>query len=93
MTNDAVDPDSLQPEFKVSAVALRPTGRTKADSMPEKQKEALGDVAILWTSQTGNAETAAVSVHRLLHTAGISATITAMDECDPADLVGVNTRW
>lgn len=91
VTNDAVDPDSLQPEFKVSAVALRPTGRTKADSMPEKQKEALGDVAILWTSQTGNAETAAVSVHRLLHTAGISATITAMDECDPADLVGVNT--
>lgn len=32
-----------------------------------------------------------MSVHRLLHTAGISATITAMDECDPADLVDVNT--
>lgn len=91
VTNDAVDPDSLQPEFKVSAVALRPTGRSVADNAPEKQTEALGDIAILWTSQTGNAETAATSVHRLLESAGISATLTAMDECDPADLGGVDT--
>lgn len=91
VTNDAVDPDSLQPEFKVSAVALRPTGRAVADTAPAKQTKTLGDIAILWTSQTGNAEMAAVSVCRVLRTAGISATITAMDECDPDDLVAVRT--
>ncbi|WP_191988990.1 bifunctional nitrate reductase/sulfite reductase flavoprotein subunit alpha [Mycobacteroides salmoniphilum] len=91
VTNDAVDPDSLQPEFKVSAVALRPTGRTIVDTAPDTHAQALGDIAILWTSQTGNAEIAATSVHKLLATAGICATITAMDECDPADLGEVRT--
>lgn len=91
VTNDAVDPDSLQPEFKVSAVALRPTGRTIVSTASDSQAQALGDIAILWTSQTGNAETAAASVHKLLATAGIAATITAMDECDPADLGEVQT--
>ncbi|MGH3726418.1 MAG: molybdopterin-dependent oxidoreductase [Mycobacterium sp.] len=91
VTNDAVDPDSLQPEFKVSAVLLRPTGRTILDAAAETQAQTLGDIAILWTSQTGNAETAATSVHRLLETAGISATLSAMDDCDPADLGEVRT--
>lgn len=91
VTNDAVDPDSLQPEFKVSAVVLRPTGRTVVDTGSARRTEALGDIAILWTSQTGNAETAATSVHRLLRTAGISATIAAMDECDPDDLLEIHT--
>nr|WP_313884539.1 bifunctional nitrate reductase/sulfite reductase flavoprotein subunit alpha [Mycobacteroides sp. CBMA 271] len=91
VTNDAVDPDSLQPEFKVSAVMLRPTGRTVLKEAVDAPTQALGDIAILWTSQTGNAENAAASVHRLLETAGISATLTAMDECDPADLGAVRT--
>ncbi|WP_131819748.1 hypothetical protein, partial [Mycobacteroides abscessus] len=39
---------------------LRPTGRTKADSMPEKQKEALGDVAIL-----GHAKALDARLHEL----------------------------
>ncbi|MEU9808811.1 bifunctional nitrate reductase/sulfite reductase flavoprotein subunit alpha [Mycobacterium sp. NPDC050853] len=91
VTNDAVDADSLQPEFKVSAVALRPTGRTVVDGASDSQAQALGDIAILWTSQTGNAETAAISVHDLLEAAGISATLTAMDECDPVDLGQVRT--
>lgn len=91
VTNDAVDPDSLQPEFKVSAVMLRPTGRTVVHEVLDRPAQALGDIAILWTSQTGNAETVATSVHGLLTTAGISATLTAMDECAPVDLGEVRT--
>jgi sulfite reductase (NADPH) flavoprotein alpha-component len=56
LTNDAVDPDSLQPEFKACAVSLRPL------SVPERGAEALSrpDLTdgplVLWASQTGTAE-------------------------------------
>ncbi|MBO0676339.1 bifunctional nitrate reductase/sulfite reductase flavoprotein subunit alpha [Mycolicibacterium sp. S2-37] len=43
LTNDAVDPDSLQPEFKVCAVSLRPVrpatpGRTRQPTFTEDEK-------------------------------------------------------
>ncbi|MDT5370359.1 MAG: sulfite reductase flavoprotein alpha-component, partial [Mycobacterium sp.] len=58
LTNDAVDPDSLQPEFKVCAVSLRPV---KFVGMPTTEpatveQQARDGPLVLWASQTGNAE-------------------------------------
>ncbi len=58
LTNDAIDADSLQPEFKACAVSLLPVA-----SMTPKQREkpvqtrsfGCGPL-VLWASQTGNAE-------------------------------------
>ena len=58
LTNDAVDADSLQPEFKVCAVSLRPV----ASPQPaEHEKSSVAAILqdkplVLWASQTGNAE-------------------------------------
>jgi sulfite reductase (NADPH) flavoprotein alpha-component len=60
LTNDAVDPDSLQPEFKVCAVSLRPVkhvGTPAADCPPARaEQQARDGPLVLWASQTGNAE-------------------------------------
>jgi sulfite reductase (NADPH) flavoprotein alpha-component len=60
LTNDAVDPDSLQPEFKVCAVSLRPVkfvGMPATDCKPAPvEHQARGGPLVLWASQTGNAE-------------------------------------
>jgi sulfite reductase (NADPH) flavoprotein alpha-component len=56
LTNDAVDADSLQPEFKVSAVRARPVGPAPT---PVARTAVVGGghgPLVLWASQTGNAE-------------------------------------
>ena len=62
VTNDAVDPDSLQPEFKMCAVRLRPIG-IAGDAPLDRQshagmidRPAPAGPLVLWASQTGNAE-------------------------------------
>ena len=58
LTNDAVDADSLQPEFKVCAVSARPIGPVPTGTrVKEPAVAAEGDgPLVLWASQTGNAE-------------------------------------
>ena len=64
LTNDAVDADSLQPEFKVCAVSLRPV----ASPVPTEHEKTYvagsfhDGPLVLWASQTGNAEDFAVRV-------------------------------
>ncbi|MGE2713753.1 molybdopterin-dependent oxidoreductase [Mycolicibacterium litorale] len=66
LTNDAVDPDSLQPEFKVCAVALRPVGTVAAPAqthdVPAPQPADSDGPLVLWASQTGTAEEFATDV-------------------------------
>lgn len=64
VTNDAVDPDSLQPEFKVSAVALRPvqTVTTPVSTRRAPVLEVTDGPLVLWASQTGTAEEFATAV-------------------------------
>jgi len=60
LTSDAVDPDSLQPEFKVCAVSLRPVkyvGMPATACKPAPvEPHAKDGPLVLWASQTGNAE-------------------------------------
>jgi sulfite reductase (NADPH) flavoprotein alpha-component len=66
LTNDAVDPDSLQPEFKVCAVSLRPVKSVDpvVDELDLARRPALTDDGplVLWASQTGHAEEFAARV-------------------------------
>jgi sulfite reductase (NADPH) flavoprotein alpha-component len=69
LTNDAVDPDSLQPEFKVCAVSLRPVkyvGVPATDCPPARVEQAKDGPLVLWASQTGNAEEFAAQLARRL---------------------------
>ena len=68
VTNDAVDADSLQPEFKVCAVKARPIGPVPARVRVQEPAVApQGDVPlVLWASQTGNAEDVATRLARRL---------------------------
>ena len=89
LTNDAVDPHSLQPEFKVCAVALRPlpggdaVARVTRSVHVGKQADvtAAGPL-VLWASQTGNAEEFATGLGGRLSGARLSA----MDDVDPGEL-------
>ena len=68
LTNDAVDADSLQPEFKVCAVSARPIGPVPAAvriNEPAIAPEGDGPL-VLWASQTGNAEDFAARLARRL---------------------------
>ena len=68
VTNDAVDADSLQPEFKVCAVKARPIGPVPARvRVKEPAVAPQGDAPlVLWASQTGNAEDIATRLARRL---------------------------
>ncbi|MGV0645995.1 bifunctional nitrate reductase/sulfite reductase flavoprotein subunit alpha [Mycolicibacterium sp. XJ2546] len=56
VTNDAVDPDSLQPEFKACAVTLRPVGPAPAARTVAAPPHPGDGPLVLWASQTGTAE-------------------------------------
>jgi len=56
LTNDAVDADSLQPEFKACAVSLRGLAMPVRESKPLLPPELIDGPLVLWASQTGTAE-------------------------------------
>ena len=68
LTNDAVDADSLQPEFKVCAVSGRPVGPVPAvaTTQPTGGRARDDGPLVLWASQTGNAEDFAARLARRL---------------------------
>jgi sulfite reductase (NADPH) flavoprotein alpha-component len=80
LTNDAVDPYSLQPEFKVCAVALRPVPTVAAPEeayrVPAPEPVASDGPLVLWASQTGTAEDFATDVAARLP----GAQLVTMDE-------------
>ena len=86
VTNDAVDADSLQPEFKVCAVSARPVGPVPARTLVKD----LGTAAegngplVLWASQTGNAEDVATRLARRLG----GSQLASMDDVPLSRLAG-----
>ncbi|BBY30510.1 bifunctional nitrate reductase/sulfite reductase flavoprotein subunit alpha [Mycolicibacterium sediminis] len=85
LTSDAVDPDSLQPEFKACAVRL--TAVTPDTPAPPLPDDVVEDVVtdgplVLWASQTGTAEDVASRVAGRI----CGARLIAMDQATPADL-------
>jgi sulfite reductase (NADPH) flavoprotein alpha-component len=65
VTNDAVDADSLQPEYKACAVRATPVGVAPARAPQTVVGEGRGPL-VLWASQTGTAEDVAGRVARRL---------------------------
>ncbi|MFE2035293.1 molybdopterin-dependent oxidoreductase [Streptomyces scopuliridis] len=102
VTNDAVDPVSFQPEFKVSAVSLtrvaaRSTPRDDGSGSGSASASASGVLAdadatpgrellVLWASQTGNAEEIAASAARRLADDGRAPRLLSMDDVMPDTL-------
>ncbi len=91
VTNDAVDPVSFQPEFKVCAVALARVGGPQPREAPTSAapaRPAAGEaaIAVLWASQTGTAEELARTVAQRLTAAGHMTTLAGMDGADPSAL-------
>ena len=98
VTNDAVDPLSFQPEFKVCAVTLTRVGSAAvaavpipAPARPVLENSATSsssgrEIAVLWASQTGTAEGFAVTVAQQLSSAGHRATLLGMEHADLAAL-------
>lgn len=99
VTNDAVDPISFQPEFKLCAVALTKVAGRVAEvtravvpvpapvPVPSVPVPSGGrPVVVLWASQTGNAEGfAAVAAARLTE-GGHPAALAGMDTAGPDEL-------
>ncbi len=84
LTNDAVDADSLQPEFKVCAVNLRPVAVVDAEpqAVVRSRPRVVDGPLVLWASQTGTAEDFAA---RLAERIG-GAQLVNMDDLVLADL-------
>ena len=77
VTNDAVDPVSLQPEFKACAVALTPIVSEPVATVAARADEPAGNgPLVLWASQTGTAEQFAQGLARRLS----GATLRNMDD-------------
>ena len=66
LTNDAVDADSLQPEFKVCAVSARAVGPAPSRVEHVTVVDGGHGPLVLWASQTGNAEDFAARLARRL---------------------------
>jgi sulfite reductase (NADPH) flavoprotein alpha-component len=86
LTNDAVDPDSLQPEFKVCAVSLHPVKSVKlvVEELDLGRHPAMDGPLVLWASQTGNAEEFAARVADHL----VGSQLVNMDDMALAELAG-----
>jgi sulfite reductase (NADPH) flavoprotein alpha-component len=82
LTNDAVDPQSLQPEFKVCAVRMRPLEMPVTEPESASALDAGTGPLVVWGSQTGTAETFA---GRVAESVG-STRLVSMNDCDPASL-------
>jgi len=102
VTSDAVDPLSLQPEFKVCAVSLtkvaapvmvQAPARAGAHGPGGSPRSAAPSadaprrqVMVLWASQTGNAEEFATAAAERLTAEGHAVSLLPMDEVDPPAL-------
>lgn len=90
VTSAAVDPDSLQPELKACAVALRPVAPPMATASTDTVPVTAGVPLVLWASQTGNAEELATRLVDALQHQGRSAACASMADISPADLHGAS---
>ncbi|QQM31109.1 bifunctional nitrate reductase/sulfite reductase flavoprotein subunit alpha [Martelella lutilitoris] len=101
VTGDAVDPISLQPEFKVTAVALARVAaaepdapvvaRGKVEAVPVLAEGKDADptkpgVSVFFASQTGTAEIVASDLCDALAEAGYRAALRPLDTVSPHDL-------
>nr|WP_255312207.1 bifunctional nitrate reductase/sulfite reductase flavoprotein subunit alpha [Rhodococcus rhodnii] len=86
VTNDAVDPQSLQPEFKVCAVGVRLVEKAPRTAAPATVRESLPEVTVAWASQTGTAEQLAQRCAAVLTGAGHSAAAVDMAELGANEL-------
>ncbi|MDT5096824.1 MAG: sulfite reductase flavoprotein alpha-component [Mycobacterium sp.] len=66
LTNDAVDADSLQPEFKACAVSARPIGPVPVRATHTAVAAEGNGPLVVWASQTGTAEDFAARLARRL---------------------------
>ena len=87
LTNDAVDPDSLQPEFKVCAISLRPTKAVDAayaepPAVVTSRPLTVDCPLVLWASQTGTAEQFATRLAERI----ADAQVVSMDDLVLTDL-------
>jgi len=82
LTNDAIDPESLQPEFKACAVKLRPLAAPKKAVRPKAEVSEGTGPLVLWASQTGTAEAFAARVAQRIG----GSRLVEMNEVAPADL-------
>jgi sulfite reductase (NADPH) flavoprotein alpha-component len=96
VTNDAVDPDSLQPELKTCAVALIPIesptigGNFATLSMLHPIAEVTGSMLVLWASQTGNAEDLAARIVGELDGHDKPVVLRDMGSCRPEDIASAS---
>ncbi|WP_180898148.1 bifunctional nitrate reductase/sulfite reductase flavoprotein subunit alpha [Martelella soudanensis] len=90
VTGDAVDPISLQPEFKVTAIRLqRVKGRAQTPAAVEKamtERQTGQQLSVFYASQTGTAEMVASDVCAALGEAGYRSALRALDEVGLAAL-------
>ncbi len=95
VTNDAVDPESLQPEFKACAVAVTPMPSPAVGALatvtPDVRPAPTPSgpaVTVVWASQTGTAEEYAQRCAEELAAAGVAVRLRGADEPALADLAG-----
>jgi sulfite reductase (NADPH) flavoprotein alpha-component len=87
LTNDAVDPYSLQPAFKYSVVRLERAGPPVA--APREREPASEDDSLpllVWGSQTGTAQALAQRFGEQLAQLGLALNVKGMDDVTPAHL-------
>jgi sulfite reductase (NADPH) flavoprotein alpha-component len=98
VTTDAVDPESLQPEFKACAVALaringpaaapESAGAPAGESEETTGRDADAAVTVVWASQTGTVEDHVPELVDAFGAGGVPARAVAACDVTPADLVG-----
>jgi NADPH-dependent sulfite reductase flavoprotein alpha-component len=97
VTHDAVDPISLQPEFKFCAVALQRVELIEHQFLDvpapavETPPESQADVTLMWASQTGNAQDLAENFASRLRNAGLAVELAAMADFPPDKLPSTQT--
>ena len=92
LTTDAVDPESLQPEFKACAVSLLRVAAAPEtpDDMEDDPEDADGadTVSVVWASQTGTVEEYVPGLVSSLTAAGVPARARCADTVDVGKLQG-----
>lgn len=91
VTSDAVDPISLQPELKHTAVALvRSVQQPEVTVQPDAAEIDSQSVLVLWASTTGTAETFADACVRRLQQVELTATPRCMDSVGVAEIAAAS---